>query len=68
VQVVLIETPSPYLSQGWPFLKRPPLPMRYSIKLGPHFTAPKRDEASGRALIEAVENCFRSSPQGGEDF
>ncbi|MFT8542516.1 lysophospholipid acyltransferase family protein [Acetobacter sp.] len=68
VQVVLIETPSPYLSQGWPFLKRPPLPMRYSIKLGPHFAAPKRDEASGRALIEAVDNCFRSSPQGGEGF
>ncbi|WP_338332272.1 lysophospholipid acyltransferase family protein [Acetobacter sp. LMG 32666] len=69
VQVVLIETPSPYLSQGWPFLKRPPLPMRYRIKLGPEFAAPKRDEASGRALIDAVEDCFRkSSLHGREDL
>ncbi len=68
VQVVLIETPSPYLSQGWSFLKRPPLPMRYRIKLGPGFSAPKRDEASGRALIEAVENRLRSSLQGREDL
>ncbi|MFT8468506.1 lysophospholipid acyltransferase family protein [Acetobacter syzygii] len=68
VQVVLIETASPYLSQGWPFLKRPPLPMRYRIRLGPDFTAPKRDEASGRALIEAVETCFASSLRGREDL
>lgn len=67
VQVILIETTSPYLSQGWPFLKRPPLPMRYRIRLGPHFAAPKRDEASGRALIEAVESCFRSSLQDREN-
>lgn len=67
VQVVLIETTSPYLSQGWSFLKRPPLPMQYTIKLGPELAAPKRDEASGRALIETVENCFRSSLRGGED-
>lgn len=70
VQVVLIETQSPYLSQGWPFLRRPPLPMRYRITLGPDFCAPSRDEASGRALMDAVERCFqkKSSPQDGEDL
>lgn len=70
VQVVLIETQSPYLSQGWPFLRRPPLPMRYRITLGPDFGAPSRDEASGRALMDAVERCFqkKSSPQDGEDL
>ncbi|MFT8418199.1 MAG: lysophospholipid acyltransferase family protein [Acetobacter sp.] len=69
VQVVLIETPSPYLSQGWSFLRRPPLPMRYRVRLGPDFSAPKRDEASGRALIDAVEHCFKkSSLQGREDL
>ncbi|MFT9088117.1 MAG: lysophospholipid acyltransferase family protein [Acetobacter okinawensis] len=62
VQVVLIETQSPYLSQGWPFLRRPPLPMRYRITLGPDFGAPSRDEASGRALMDAVERCFQKNP------
>lgn len=55
VQPVLIETTSPYLSQGWPFLRRPPLPMRYRLRLAPRFPAPARDEASGRALVEAAE-------------
>jgi 1-acyl-sn-glycerol-3-phosphate acyltransferase len=54
VQVILIETDSPYLSQGWPFLKRPPLPMRYRIRLGPRLPAPT-DEASGRTLLAHVE-------------
>ncbi|MBO1325447.1 1-acyl-sn-glycerol-3-phosphate acyltransferase [Acetobacter sp. TBRC 12305] len=61
VQVLLIETDSPYLSQGWPFLKRPPLPMRYAVKTGPRFAAPRRDEASGRALVETVETWLNTA-------
>lgn len=59
VQPLLIETNSPYLSQGWPFLRRPPLPMRYRVRLGPRFPAPARDEASGRALVDAVETLLK---------
>lgn len=59
VQTLLIKTDSPYLSQGWPFLKQPPLPMRYQIQTGPHFPAPARDEVSGRALLEAVESWLK---------
>lgn len=60
VQVILIETDSPYLSQGWPFLKRPPLPMRYRITLGPCLPAPT-DEVSGRTLLSQVENLLAST-------
>ncbi|MFT9019532.1 lysophospholipid acyltransferase family protein [Acetobacter malorum] len=59
VQPILIETNSPYLSQGWPFLRRPPLPMRYKIHLAPRFPAPARDEASGRALVETTETLLK---------
>ncbi|MFT9161448.1 MAG: lysophospholipid acyltransferase family protein [Acetobacter sp.] len=61
VQVLLIETDSPYLSQGWPFLKRPPLPMHYTVKAGPRFAAPARDEASGRALVDTVESWLNTA-------
>ncbi|MCG0997089.1 lysophospholipid acyltransferase family protein [Acetobacter persici] len=59
VQPILIETSSPYLSQGWPFLRRPPLPMRYQFRLAPRFPAPARDEASGRALVETTARVLK---------
>ena len=59
VQPILIETDSPYLSQGWPFLRRPPLPMRYKIRLAPRLPAPARDEASGRILVETTETLLK---------
>lgn len=61
VQVVLIETTNPYLSQGWRFYRLPPLPMRYSLRLGPRFDAPRRDEASGRALVDTVEEWLKNA-------
>lgn len=60
IQVVLIETTNPYLSQGWRYYKIPPLPIAYRISLGPIFSAP-RDEASARALVEQVEICFKKA-------
>lgn len=59
VQPILIETDSPYLAQGWPFLRRPPLPMRYKVRLTPRFPAPARDEASGRTLVEKTETLLK---------
>ncbi|MFS8368872.1 lysophospholipid acyltransferase family protein [Acetobacter indonesiensis] len=61
VQPLLIETNSPYLSQGWPFLRMPPLPMRYRVKAGARLPAPTRDQASARALIETVEQILKQA-------
>lgn len=61
VQPLLIETTSPYLSQGWPFLKQPPLPMRYTVRAATRFAAPARDEASGRTLVESIQTIFKTS-------
>ncbi|MBO6086625.1 MAG: 1-acyl-sn-glycerol-3-phosphate acyltransferase, partial [Acetobacter sp.] len=62
IQVVLIETTNPYLSQGWRYYKIPPLPIAYRISLGPIFSAP-RDEASARALVKQVESWFKKALQ-----
>lgn len=35
VQVVFIETDSPFLGKGWPLWKRPDLPLYYRARLGP---------------------------------
>ncbi len=37
VQIVIIETNSPYLRKGWPIWKRPDLPLYYRARLGPRF-------------------------------
>ncbi len=37
VQIVIIETNSPYLRKGWPLWKRPDLPLYYRARLGPQF-------------------------------
>ena len=37
VQTVLIEADNPYLSKGWPLLRRPPLPLVFRIRLGERF-------------------------------
>ena len=40
VQVVIIETDSPYLGKGWPLFRRPDLPITYRIRLGRRFDPP----------------------------
>jgi 1-acyl-sn-glycerol-3-phosphate acyltransferase len=40
VQVVIIETDSPYLRKGWPLFRRPTLPITYRIRLGRRFDPP----------------------------
>jgi 1-acyl-sn-glycerol-3-phosphate acyltransferase len=37
VQTVFIETNSPFLSKGWPLLKKPAFPLIYRIRLGRRF-------------------------------
>lgn len=52
VQVVFIDTDSPYLSKGWPLWRLPPLPIVFSVRLGPRFQ-PTGDHARLLAEVEA---------------
>lgn len=52
IQVVLIETDSPYLSKGWPLLKAPRLPIQYRVRLGQRFEPP-RDVPECMAKLES---------------
>ncbi len=52
VQAVFIDTDSPYLGKGWPLWKLPPLPMRFSVRLGRRF-APAHDPWDLMREVEA---------------
>jgi 1-acyl-sn-glycerol-3-phosphate acyltransferase len=52
IQTVIIETNSPYLGKGWPLWKLPPLPIRFSVRLGQRFR-PQRDAGAQLREIEA---------------
>ncbi len=54
IQTVLIETDSPYLRKGWPLFRRPPLPVRFRLRLGRRFQ-PQDDVG---ALVADVEQYF----------
>jgi 1-acyl-sn-glycerol-3-phosphate acyltransferase len=55
VQTVLIETDSPYLGKGWPLWRLPPMPIRFTARLGPRF-APSPDP---QGMTRQVETWFR---------
>jgi 1-acyl-sn-glycerol-3-phosphate acyltransferase len=54
VQTVFIDTDSPYLSKGWPLLRRPALPITYRIRLGRPFDPPEK----ARELVRELEQYF----------
>jgi 1-acyl-sn-glycerol-3-phosphate acyltransferase len=54
VQTVLAETDNPFLSKGWPFFKKPPMPVRYRVRLGRRFAAP----AHSAALVAELQRYF----------
>lgn len=41
VQAVFIETDSVYLTKGWPLFRKPPMPIRYRVRLGRRFDPPQ---------------------------
>ena len=41
VQMLIIETDSPYLSKGWPLFRVASLPITYRVRLGPRFDPPE---------------------------
>ena len=52
IQMVLIETQSPFLSKGWPLHRIPPLPVCYRVRLGRRFL-PKDNLRETIAEMEA---------------
>jgi len=62
VQTVIIETDSPYLRKGWSPFRRPPLPLRFTVRLGQRFSPGAGGDA--RQLSEAVEHHLRQSLGG----
>jgi len=54
VQAVFIDTVSPYLGKGWPLWRLPPLPIRFTVRLGRRFPPP----ADHQALLAEVQAYF----------
>jgi 1-acyl-sn-glycerol-3-phosphate acyltransferase len=52
IQVVFIDTLSPYLGKGWPLWRLPPLPIHFAVRLGKRF-APRQDHEEVCAEIQA---------------
>jgi 1-acyl-sn-glycerol-3-phosphate acyltransferase len=59
VQVVFIDTTSPYLGKGWPLWRLPPLPIRFAVRLGPRFPPPQ----DHHTLLAEVRACFVAGVQ-----
>ena len=53
IQVVFIDTDSPYLGKGWPIWRLPSFPMRIGVRMGPRL-APGRDADAQLAELERV--------------
>ena len=56
IQTVFIETDNPCLSKGWPFSKKPIMPVTFQVRLG------KRFEVNGdvQTFVAELEDYFRS--------
>lgn len=63
VQVCIIETDSPYLSKGWPLLKRPNLPITYRVRLGKRFDPPTDVSSFMVALEREYRQELTGAPQ-----
>lgn len=60
VQVLIIETDSPYLSKGWPLFRVPSVPITYRVRLGRRFDPPQ----NVAAFMEKLELEFTSELAG----
>jgi 1-acyl-sn-glycerol-3-phosphate acyltransferase len=59
VQVVFIDTDTPFLGKHWPLLRLPALPMHFTVRLGPRF-APPDDHL---VLLGQVQACMAEGAQ-----
>ncbi len=60
VQTLVVETDSPYLGKGWPWLRAPELPITYRVRLGKRFDPP----TDARAFDQMLEGYFRTELVG----
>ena len=63
IQVVLIETDSPYLSKGWPVWKAPRLPILYRVRLGRRLEPPGEVTECIRSLESEYRAQLADAPQ-----
>ena len=63
VQVLIIETDSPYLRKGWPLFRRPSLPITYRIRLGRRFDPPEDVNTFMSALEREYTQQLTGAPQ-----
>lgn len=61
VQVVFIETGTPYLRKGWPLLRKPPFPLAYRACLGPRL----RVEGTTATFTRGLEAIYRAELAAG---
>lgn len=59
IQTVFIDTDSPYLGKGWPIWKLPPLPIRFTVRLGERF----EPQADSEALLQQLQAYFAANVQ-----
>jgi 1-acyl-sn-glycerol-3-phosphate acyltransferase len=63
VQMLIIETDSPYLSKGWPLFRVPSLPITYRVRLGRRFEPPSNVAAFMEELEREYLNELADAPQ-----
>jgi len=56
IQTIIIEQDSRFLGKGWPWLKRPDMPMHFRIRLGRRFDPP----SNPKAFTVTLHDYFRS--------
>ncbi|WP_236580420.1 lysophospholipid acyltransferase family protein [Rubrivivax sp. A210] len=62
IQVVFIDTESPYLAKGWPLWRLPPLPIRFAVRLGRRFEPPQDIDAARDEIEAYVAAGLRQGP------
>ena len=62
VQTVLIESETPYLRKGWSAFRRPPLPLRCRVRLGPRYLPDGRPQELSGAVERYLRQSLNSMP------
>lgn len=65
IQVVIIETDSPYLGKGWPLFKVPRLPIRFRVRLGSRLEPAAEGAGATRKLEQELTHELAGAPQNG---
>lgn len=61
VQTVFIETAAPFLGKGWPWWRRPAMPIRYRVRLGRRFAVDGDVKAFSAMLEQYFEDELRAT-------